>query len=90
MHARELAPFNVNCNAILPGNTETPMNENVRTDPAYAPELAAITRVDALWKDVFARPMKSRILRCFWPPRSRAGMHGSLVTIDEGISTGVG
>jgi NAD(P)-dependent dehydrogenase (short-subunit alcohol dehydrogenase family) len=87
--ARELAPFNVNCNAILPGNTATPMNENVRTDPAYAPELAAITALTPSGR-TFLPPDEVANLAVFLASAESQAMHGSLVTIDEGISTGVG
>ena len=40
--AVELAPAGINVNAIAPGNTATPMNENIRTDPALKPMLDAM------------------------------------------------
>ena len=39
--AKELAPFDVNINAIAPGATKTPMNEPLRTQPEYKTVLEA-------------------------------------------------
>ena len=43
--ALELAPHKININSVAPGNTETPMNESIRTDSAYAESLAYMEQV---------------------------------------------
>ena len=40
--ALELAPYAINVNAVAPGNTETPLNENIRTAPEFAARRALI------------------------------------------------
>src|SRR3546814_19065465 len=40
--AAALAPHGINVNCLAPGNTATPMNENVRTAPESAEILASI------------------------------------------------
>jgi 3-oxoacyl-[acyl-carrier protein] reductase len=87
--AREFAPHGVHINAIGPGNTSTPMNEKVRTDPAYAVQLAgmkAATPSTTTYSD--SNDMASIVL--FLVSDDARSMHGALVIADEGISTGLG
>ncbi|MGH7104991.1 MAG: SDR family NAD(P)-dependent oxidoreductase [Acetobacteraceae bacterium] len=87
--ARELAPYNVNINAIAPGNTATPMNEKVRTDPAYAQQLAGMEAATPSPRTYSAPDDIAAVVLFLASDESRA-MHGTMLIADEGISTGLG
>jgi len=87
--ARELAPFNVNINAIAPGNTATPMNEKVRTDPAYAQQLAGMEAATPS-KRTYSEPDDIAAVALFLASDESRAMHGAVLLADEGISTGLG
>ncbi len=87
--AREFAPFGVNCNAIAPGNTATPMNEKVRTDPAYAAQLAGM-RAATPSPTPYSAPDDIASVALFLASDDARTLHGALVVADEGISTGIG
>lgn len=87
--AREFAPFNVNCNAIAPGNTATPMNVKVRTDPAYAAQLAGMKAATPS-TTVYSAPEDIANAALFLASDEARAMHGALMVVDEGISTGLG
>lgn len=87
--ARELAPFNVNINAIAPGNTATPMNEKVRTDSAYAQQLAGMEAATPSQR-TYSEPDDIAAVASFLASEESRAMHGSVLIADEGISTGLG
>jgi 3-oxoacyl-[acyl-carrier protein] reductase len=87
--ARELAPFNVNINAIAPGNTATPMNEKVRTDPAYAQQLAGMEAATPSQR-TYSEPDDIAAVALFLASDESRAMHGAVLLADEGISTGLG
>ena len=87
--ARELAPFNVNINAIAPGNTATPMNEKVRTDAAYAQQLAGMEAATPSQR-TYSEPDDIAAVALFLASDDSRAMHGSVLIADEGISTGLG
>jgi 3-oxoacyl-[acyl-carrier protein] reductase len=85
--ACELAPYNINVNAIAPGNTATPMNEAFRADPASKPYLDAMARATPS-NTTFSSPEEIAAAVMFIVTQARA-MHGSTLVIDEGISAGL-
>ena len=87
--ARELAPVGVAINAIAPGNTSTPMNEKVRTDPAYAGQLAGMKAATPS-PTPYSDPEDMASVALFLASEDARAMHGALVVADEGISTGLG
>jgi len=87
--AREFAPLGVNCNAIAPGNTATPMNEKVRTDSTYATQLASMKAATPS-PTAYSPPDDIASVALFLACEDSRAMHGALVIADEGISTGLG
>ncbi len=85
--AIELAPHGININSIGPGNTATPLNEYVRTDPAYKEVLADIVARTPSGKAYSDADDMARIVKFLVSDASRA-MHGSFVLADEGYSAG--
>jgi NAD(P)-dependent dehydrogenase (short-subunit alcohol dehydrogenase family) len=84
----ELAPFGINVNAIAPGNTATPMNENIRTDPSYKPMLDAMAARTPSGR-VYSPPEEMAELVAYLVSDNARAMHGSTVVIDEGFSAGM-
>lgn len=85
--ACELAPFDINVNAIAPGNTATPMNEAFRLDPASKPYLEAMAKATPS-NTTFSSPEEIAAAVLFIITQGRA-MHGSTLVMDEGISAGL-
>lgn len=85
--AIELAGHGININAIGPGNTATPINEYVRTDPAYKQVLADIVARTPSGKAYSSVDDMARIILFLASDDARA-MHGSFVLADEGYSAG--
>ena len=86
--ALELSPHNIAVNAILPGNTATPMNLKIRTEPQFATMLEGMTAVtpsNRTYSD--ADDMASAAL--FLCSDDGRAAHGSLLLLDEGISCGL-
>jgi 3-oxoacyl-[acyl-carrier protein] reductase len=85
--ALELAPFGINVNAIAPGNTETPINENIRTAPEFAGQRA---RIDAITpsRRLFTPPAEIAAAIVFLLSDAARGMYGSIMVVDEGKSVG--
>jgi 3-oxoacyl-[acyl-carrier protein] reductase len=87
--AREFAPYGVNCNAIAPGNTATPMNAGFRVDPAYAAQMAWMKSVTPS-PTAFSDPRDIAGVALFLASDDARTLHGALIVADEGISTGLG
>jgi 3-oxoacyl-[acyl-carrier protein] reductase len=86
--ALELAPHGININAISPGNTATPMNENIRTQPEFSDFLATlVARTPS--KRTYSTPEEIAGMVLFLVSDDARSMHGSTVLMDEGFSAGV-
>ena len=86
--ALELGPHDIAVNAILPGNTATPMNVKIRTEPQYEEMLdgmAAITPSTRTYSD----PEDMAAAAVFLCSQEGRAAHGSLLLLDEGISCGI-
>ncbi len=82
-----LAPHGINVNCIAPGNTATPMNENVRTEAAYA-ETREIIKQRALSGRPFSDPKEVAAMALFLVSDAAKPMHGETVVMDEGANIG--
>lgn len=85
--ACELAPHGIHVNAIAPGHTATPGNEDLRTKPefgAYIDSITARTPSGRAYSEPDDMARAALFLAC---DDSRA-MHGSIVVVDEGYTAG--
>jgi 3-oxoacyl-[acyl-carrier protein] reductase len=82
-----LAPHGVNVNVIAPGNTETPMNENIRKAPENAAIRATIAERTPS-KRLFADPNEIAGAVLFLASDDAQSMFGSMVLMDQGITAG--
>lgn len=86
--ALELAPAGININAIAPGNTATPINENIRNDPEFRPMLDAMAARTPSG-NIYSSPDDIASLALYLLSEDARAMHGSTVLIDEGFSAGM-
>ncbi|MBO6782789.1 MAG: SDR family oxidoreductase [Alphaproteobacteria bacterium] len=85
--AAALAPHNINVNCLAPGNTATPMNENVRTEPEYE-EIYETIKKNTLSNRPFADPREMAGAIMFLCSQDANAAHGTLLLMDEGLSAG--
>jgi 3-oxoacyl-[acyl-carrier protein] reductase len=86
--ACELAPEGINVNAIAPGNTATPMNEDIRSKPELAHFLQAMAERTPSGR-TYSDPEDMAALAAFLASDEARAMHGSTVLMDEGFSAGI-
>lgn len=86
--AIELAPHGININAIAPGNTATPMNEDIRSDPHFKPMLDAMAARTPSGR-VYSDSADIAKLALYLLSDDARSMHGSTLLIDEGFSAGM-
>lgn len=87
--AAELAPFDINVNAIAPGNTATPMNEAMRGDPGQAAILSAMEAMTPS-NTTFSNPEDIASAALFLLSDAARPIHGTTLLVDEGISAALG
>jgi 3-oxoacyl-[acyl-carrier protein] reductase len=87
--ARELAPFDIHINAIAPGNTATPLNEALRTQPEHRDYLSGMEALTPSNR-AFSPPEEMAALCAFLVSDEARAFHGALLLADEGISSGLG
>jgi len=85
--ALQLAPLDINVNAIAPGNTATPMNEHIRTQPEFAERRA---KIDASTpsRRKFSEPGDMAAAALFLVSEQSRAMHGATLLLDEGRAAG--
>ncbi len=86
--AQELAPYGIRVNAVAPGNTETPMNEAIRTEAKNRPMLEAMAARTPS-RRTYSSPEDMAGMVAFLASDEARSMHGSTVLMDEGISAGI-
>lgn len=86
--ALELAPSNININAIAPGNTESPMNADIRTDPKLKGFLDTMAERTPSGQ-TYSSPEDMANLAMFLVSDESRAMHGSTVLADEGFTAGM-
>ncbi len=82
-----LAPHGINVNCLAPGNTATPMNENVRTESEYA-EIYATIQDKTPSPRAFADPREMAGAIMFLCSDDAAAAYGAMLLMDEGVSAG--
>ncbi|MGB0572345.1 MAG: SDR family NAD(P)-dependent oxidoreductase [Alphaproteobacteria bacterium] len=82
-----LAPHGINVNSLAPGNTATPMNENVRTEPEYA-EIYATIKDKTPSPRAFADPREMAGAIMFFCSDDANASYGAMLLMDEGVSAG--
>ena len=82
-----LAPHGINVNCMAPGNTATPMNKNVRTEPEYA-EIYATIQDKTPSPRAFADPCEMAGAIMFLCSDDAAAAYGAMLLMDEGVSAG--
>jgi 3-oxoacyl-[acyl-carrier protein] reductase len=80
--ALDLAPFDVAINAIAPGNTATPLNENDR----QSPEIMERKRVATASPRIYSPSCEMAEAILFLADGRVRAMHGSTILLDEGLS----
>lgn len=86
--ACELAPLGINVNCVAPGNTATPMNEDIRTKEelkGFLEFMAARTPSGRTYSS--AEDIAGGIV--FLCSSAARAMHGSCLLMDEGFSAGM-
>ncbi len=86
--ALQLAPFGINVNAIAPGNTATPINEDIRTKPEFAERRAMIDAMTPSQRK-FSDPEDMANAALFLASEDGRAMHGATMLLDEGRAAGM-
>jgi 3-oxoacyl-[acyl-carrier protein] reductase len=86
--ALELAPSGIRVNCIAPGNTATPMNEDIRTKPELKPFLDAMAARTPSGR-TYSEPEDMAALAAFLASDESRAMHGAVLLADEGFSAGI-
>lgn len=77
----------VHVNAIAPGNTATPMNANLRTEPQYAGFVEAMGARTPSGR-TYSKPEEMATAILYLACDDSKPVHGAVLTLDEGFSLG--
>lgn len=86
--ACELAPLGINVNCVAPGNTATPMNEDIRTQPEMTGLLDFMAARTPSGR-TYSEPEDIAGAVLFLCSDAAKAMHGSCMLMDEGFSAGM-
>ena len=86
--ARELAPHGIHVNAIAPGHTATPGNEDLRTLPEHRDYIDAIAARTPSGR-TYSEPDDMARAALFLASEDGRAMHGSVMLLDEGYTAGI-
>ncbi len=87
--ATELSRSGIHVNAIAPGNTETPMNEDIRTDPALRPVLDFMAMLTPSGRTYSTAEEMANVALFLASPVTGRPMYGAIITADEGFAAGL-
>lgn len=76
----ELAQYNINVNSISPGNTETPINQQLRSDSAFVEMLAQRTPSGR----AYMKPQEIAGAAVFLASEDAKAIHGLDLIVDDG------
>ena len=77
----------VHVNGIAPGNTATPMNENLRTEAQYAGFVEAMAARTPSGR-TYSKPEEMAQAILYLASEDSKPVHGAILTLDEGFSLG--
>ena len=83
--AAEFAPYGIHINIIAPGNTATPINHDIRTQPEYADMMKGIS-ASTPSKRNFSEPIDIARSALFLVSDAAAPYYGAVLVADEGQS----
>jgi 3-oxoacyl-[acyl-carrier protein] reductase len=87
--ATELSRDGIHVNSISPGNTETPMNEYVRTDPEFKPILDFMEMVTPSGRTYSNAEEIAEMAMFLASPKTGNAIYGSNFVLDEGLAAGI-
>jgi 3-oxoacyl-[acyl-carrier protein] reductase len=87
--ATEVSRDGIHVNAISPGNTETPMNEYVRTDPEFKPILDFMETVTPSGRTYSTAAEIAETAMFLASPVTGKAIYGANFVIDEGLAAGM-
>ena len=87
--ATELSRDGIHVNSISPGNTETPMNETIRTDPEWKPILDFMQKLTPSGKTYSSAEEIANTALFLASPRTGNPIYGANFVIDEGFAAGL-
>ncbi len=85
--AIEFGRDGVHVNGIAPGNTATPMNENLRTEEQYAGFVAMMAARTPSGR-TYSKPEEMAQAALYLSCEDSKPVHGAILTLDEGFSLG--
>jgi len=87
--ATELSRDGIHVNSISPGNTETPMNETIRTDPEWKPILDFMQKLTPSGRTYSSAEEIANTALFLASPRTGNPIYGANFVIDEGFAAGL-
>ncbi|MDH3739646.1 MAG: SDR family oxidoreductase [Alphaproteobacteria bacterium] len=87
--ATELSRDGIHVNSISPGNTESPMNEYVRTDPEYKPILDFMEKLTPSGRTYSTAEEQAEMALFLASPKTGNAIYGANFVVDEGFAAGL-
>jgi len=87
--ATELSRDGIHVNSISPGNTETPMNETIRTDPEWKTVLDFMQKLTPSGRTYSSAEEIANTALFLASPRTGNPIYGANFVIDEGFAAGL-
>ncbi len=87
--ATELSRDGIHVNSISPGNTESPMNETIRTDPEWKPILDFMEKLTPSGRTYSKAEEQAEMAFFLASPRTGNAIYGANFVVDEGFAAGL-